>query len=185
MAQVENPLDANDPMKGSLKIEENIGKVNDKPQRSSKRKIRQGNSRGRRRLVFHYSLGRKPVNLERRKRVFPATNQRNDRKTRERPRRKGIRLLIRNLTKNVTNAELKELFQRAGPLKRCGINYNEVGDTKGTADIEYFSENDAFKAHAKFNNKSIHGVPIRIEIKGRRKNQFVVGYFWQGPTLFG
>lgn len=167
----------NELMKGSLKIEENSGKVDDKPKQSPKRRKTQLRGGRRKRLVFQSSLGKRQNSVNnRRERNFNNGGQNNNSKRMDRnnnkQRRRGIRLLVRNLTKKVTNAELKELFQKAGPLKRCGINYNEVGDTKGTADIEYFSENDAFKAQAKFNNKSVHGVPIRIEIKGRRKNPF-------------
>ncbi|MCQ2817706.1 MAG: THO complex subunit 4, partial [archaeon] len=156
----------------SIKIEESSGNF---PSGSRKVVRRGGSRRGapRRVKVFRRTLGRIPLRNQRNNNIRNDNqNQRQNlrpRRMRERRQRRGIRLIIRNLTKNVTNGELKEFFQRVGPLKRCGINYNEIGDTKGTADVQYIYENDAFKAFARFNNKMLGGVPIRIEILGQRR----------------
>lgn len=96
----------------------------------------------------------------------------------------NARLLIRNLTKRATNEDLRTMFEKAGPLKRCGINWNDIGESKGTADVEYLYEKDARAAMKRFDCKHIHyndlmisidkqikGVPIRIEMKNGQRNQ--------------
>ena len=82
-----------------------------------------------------------------------------------RNRRRGVKILVRNLTRNATNLDIKYLFQRIGPLKRCGINWNNLGESKGTAEVEYLYRKDAFKAVKELDYKSIRGVPIRLEIR--------------------
>ena len=62
------------------------------------------------------------------------------------------------------------MFQKIGPLKRCGINYTNLGESKGNADVEYMFQNDAYSAQKKFNFKPVKGVPIRIEILNGNKN---------------
>jgi RNA recognition motif-containing protein len=80
-------------------------------------------------------------------------------------RRRGIKILVRNLTRNATNSDIKYLFEKIGPLKRCGINWNNLGESKGTAEVEYLYRKDAFKACKELDYKSIKGVPIRLEIR--------------------
>ena len=63
----------------------------------------------------------------------------------------------------------KYLFEKIGPLKRCGINWNELGESKGTAEVEYFYRKDAFKACRELDYKSIRGVPIRLEMREGQK----------------
>lgn len=155
--------------KKSITVKESSG--ND-----SKGKPRRG--RPRRRLTFRRSLARPGVLQRRREnrlRTRRGSQERTKSNLRERrrigARRRGVRLFIRNLGKNVTNGTLKNLFQKIGPLKRCGINYTKLGESKGTADIEYIYESDAYKAIDKFNYKLVNGLPIRIEVSGRRKRR--------------
>ena len=84
-------------------------------------------------------------------------------------RRRGVKIIVRNLTRNATNADIKSVFEKIGPLKRCGINWNNLGESKGTADVEYYYRRDAFKACRKLDYKSIRGVPIRLEMREGQK----------------
>ena len=84
-------------------------------------------------------------------------------------RRRGVKILVRNLTRNATNNDIKYLFEKIGPLKRCGINWNNLGESKGTAEVEYLYRKDAFKACKELDYKSIRGVPIRLEIREGQK----------------
>ena len=86
-----------------------------------------------------------------------------------RTRRRGVKILVRNLTRSATNSDIKYLFEKIGPLKRCGINWNELGESKGTAEVEYFYRKDAFKACRELDYKSIRGVPIRLEMREGQK----------------
>ncbi len=54
-------------------------------------------------------------------------------------------------------------------MKRCGINWNNLGESKGTAEVEYLYRKDAFKACKELDYKSIRGVPIRLEIREGQK----------------
>ena len=130
----------------------------------------------RRRRTFKKSLGRRGrgqpsqegnFNRNRRANTQGASRRRNQ-NSRGGPlrKRRGPRLFIRNLTRSVTNNDLKTLFEKIGPLKRCGINWNDLGESKGTANVQYQYEEDTYKAFQKFDNTNIKGVPIRIELKG-------------------
>ena len=127
-------------------------------------------------LRFRGSLGRrnylgKRTTPSRRKDNKYSKNGRRQRGYRYRPR--GVKILVRNLTRNATNLDIKYLFERIGPLKRCGINWNELGESKGTAEVEYLYRKDAFKAVKELDYKSIRGVPIRLEIReGERRILF-------------
>ena len=81
-----------------------------------------------------------------------------------RSRTKNSRIIVRNLAKTITNYDLKKLFEKIGPLKRCGIKWNNLGESKGTADVEFVYEKDAIRAEKKYDYKQIKNIPIRIEI---------------------
>jgi len=40
----------------------------------------------------------------------------------------------------------KAIFEKCGSLKRCGIHWDKLGNSLGTADIEYYNSRDAEKA---------------------------------------
>ena len=40
-----------------------------------------------------------------------------------------------------------------GPLKRCGVHWDEVGGSLGTADIEYYRAEDAYRAIEEYDSK--------------------------------
>ena len=116
---------------------------------------------------FKNSLGRRTYtgkrNIAPRRSGNYSNNLRRQRGLRN--RRRGVKILVRNLTRNATNLDIKYLFERIGPLKRCGINWNNLGESKGTAEVEYLYRKDAFKACKELDYKSIRGVPIRLEIR--------------------
>ena len=147
-----------------VKFADNTGK---KSETSKRRMVRRNfrrfrNSRGR----SNY-LGRSKVNQNRSGYSFNK-NQRRQRGVGG--RRRGVKIIIRGLTRNATNNDIKFVFQKIGPLRRCGINYNNLGESKGTAEVEYYYRRDAFKAYRKLDYKNIRGVPIRLEVRdGGRK----------------
>ena len=71
------------------------------------------------------------------------------------------RLFVSNLHKDIINSELKvwnnkftilqTIFSKIGTLKRCGIHWDALGTSKGTADIEYERAEDAKAALKEFN----------------------------------
>ena len=145
----------------NVKYADNTGKKPETAKAPARRRIRR----------FRNSLGKRNYinkrNTPSRRRNYP-TEERRQRGLRT--RRRGIKILVRNLTRNATNSDIKHLFETIGPLKRCGINWNNLGDSKGTAEVEYLYRKDAFKACRKLDYKSIRGVPIRLEIReGQRR----------------
>ena len=85
---------------------------------------------------------------------FRGRNRIRSTQNRQKPLRKGnTRLRISNLNKSITNEELKKIFQEYGKLTRCGVHFNKMGDSQGTADIEYETHEEAENAIKKLNSK--------------------------------
>ena len=69
------------------------------------------------------------------------------------------------------------MFEIFGPLKRCGIHWNNLGLSKGTADIEYMYPQDASRAKQDFNRKSMHIkniVKTSLHKTSSRKNSLII-----------
>ena len=150
----------------NVKFADNTGKKAETAQKST---------RPRRRFRrFKNSLGRRTYTGKRNTAPRRSNYSNNLRRQRGiRNRRRGVKILVRNLTRNATNLDIKYLFEKIGPLKRCGINWNNLGESKGTAEVEYYYRKDAFKACKELDYKSIKGVPIRLEIREGQKRIFV------------
>lgn len=73
------------------------------------------------------------------------------------------RLFITNLNKKLNNNDLKNIFQKYGKLRRCGINFTQLGESKGNADVEFDKHNDAVNAIRNLNNSNIHGRVIIVK----------------------
>ena len=146
----------------NVKLADNTGKKAETAKRTTrtKRKVRR----------FRNALGRKNYtgnrNMpSRRRSLTKFSNDSRKRKRGLRPRRRGIKIIVRNLTRNATNADIKSVFEKIGPLRRCGINWNNLGDSKGTAEVEFLYRSDAFRAMRRLDYKSIKGVPMRLEMR--------------------
>ena len=146
----------------NVKLADNTGKKAETAKRTTrtKRKVRR----------FRNALGRKNYtgnrNMpSRRRSLTKFSNDSRKRKRGLRPRRRGIKIIVRNLTRNATNADIKSVFEKIGPLRRCGINWNNLGESKGTAEVEFLYRSDAFRAMRRLDYKSIKGVPMRLEMR--------------------
>ena len=80
-------------------------------------------------------------------------------------KRRGVKIIIRNLAREVTNYDIKSIFEKIGPINRCGIIWNSRNGNKNIAEVEYVYISDAFKAYRRLDYKSIKGIPIRLGIK--------------------
>ena len=145
----------------NVKLADNTGK---KPQTAkrptrTRRKVRR----------FRNALGRKNYtgnrNLGPRRRQSQYSGDNRKRQRGLRPRRRGVKIIVRNLARNTSNADIKAVFEKIGPLRRCGINWNNLGESKGTAIVEYYYRRDAFRAARRLDFKNIKGVPIRLEMR--------------------
>ena len=149
----------------NIKLADNTGKKAETAKRTrARRKVRR----------FKNALGRKNYtgnrSISSRRRAQNISKDTRKRQRGLRPRRRGIKIIVRNLTRNSTNIDIKSVFEKIGPLKRCGINWNNLGESKGTAEVEYLYRSDAFRACRKLDFFSIKNVPIRLEMRdGQRR----------------
>ena len=127
----------------NVKLADNTGKKAETAKRTRpRRRVRR----------FRNSLGRKNYtgtrsNPQTRARTSKFSND--TRRRRQRGlgfKRRGVKIIVRNLTRNATNTDIKSVFEKIGPLRRCGINWNSLGESKGTAEVEYLYRSDAFRA---------------------------------------
>ena len=151
----------------NVKLADNTGKKAETAKRARpRRRVRR----------FRNTLGRKNYTGNRMDNRRQRNNNSNLNRRRQRGvgfRRRGVRIIVRNLTRNATNSDIKALFERVGPLRRCGINYNNLGESRGTATVEYLYRADAFRACRRLDYKSIKGVPIRLEVREGLKRLLV------------
>lgn len=144
----------------TIKLADNTGKKSETAQKQGQKK----------RIKFKRALGRKNYRGTRNNGNNTKKFAANRRQRGEGIRHRGVKIIVRNLTRNATNQDIKAVFEKIGPLKRCGINWNNLGESRGTAEVEYYYKRDAFKAARKLDYKSIRGVPIRLEMReGGRK----------------
>ena len=73
------------------------------------------------------------------------------------------RIKVENLNKEFQNSELKTLFEPYGTLIRCGIRFNKMGESTGTADIEFSKHEECEDAINKLDNAEIDGVKLRVK----------------------
>lgn len=150
----------------NVKLADNTGKKAETAKRNrTRRRVRR----------FRNTLGRKNYAGTRSKPLSRLGSNRlsNDSRRRQRGvglRRRGVKIIVRNLTRNATNTDIRSVFEKIGPLRRCGIKWNNLGESRGTAEVEYYYRSDAFRACRKLDYKSIKGVPMRLEIRdGQRR----------------
>ena len=117
---------------------------------NNRRRTRAGNQRSR----FSRSLNRRTFKRN-------SNNQRSASTRGKLNERRRIR--VSNLNKEFQNTELKKLFEPYGKLIRCGIHFNKMGESKGTADIEFSTHEECENAISKLDNAEIDGVKVRVK----------------------
>ncbi|KAL1806075.1 hypothetical protein ACET3Z_029143 [Daucus carota] len=78
----------------------------------------------------------------------------------------GTKLYISNLDYGVTNEDIKVLFSEVGELRRYSIHYDKSGRSKGTAEVAFAHQSDAFAAVKRYNGVQLDGKPMKIEMVG-------------------
>ncbi|WOL14887.1 THO complex subunit 4A-like isoform X1 [Canna indica] len=78
----------------------------------------------------------------------------------------GTKLIVSNLDYGVSDVDVEDIFSSVGDLKHCSINYDRTGRSMGSAVVMFLRRRDALAAMTKFNNVSLDGKPMNIEIVG-------------------
>lgn len=75
-----------------------------------------------------------------------------------------MKLLIRNLSRTTTEAELKTLFSAHGDVQSCDLVIDkETGQSKGFGFVEMPKQGEAKAAMKNLNGKDIAGNKIRVK----------------------
>ncbi len=75
-----------------------------------------------------------------------------------------MKLCIRNLTFDTTEAQLREYFEQIGPVSKVSIIYEkETNRPKGFGFVEMPSEADAQEAIDQLNGQELFGRPLKVE----------------------
>ncbi len=75
-----------------------------------------------------------------------------------------MKLLIRNLSRSSTEADIKELFESYGTVQSCTLVMDrETGSSKGFGFLEMHKAGEAKAAMKNLNGKEIEGNRIRVK----------------------
>ncbi|KAI8587434.1 hypothetical protein BDZ88DRAFT_425424 [Geranomyces variabilis] len=73
-------------------------------------------------------------------------------------------IIVSNLGRNVTEADVNELFSNIGPVKTATLNYNSSGHSKGVANVVFQKPGHAHAAIREYHNRHLDGKPMKIEL---------------------
>ncbi|EFF83641.1 hypothetical protein HMP0015_0856 [Acinetobacter haemolyticus ATCC 19194] len=76
----------------------------------------------------------------------------------------SMKILVRNLDRSVTDAEVLELFKQYGKVESCVVVKDEgTGKSKGFGFVEMTNPREAVKAIKGLNTLRVKGVGIRVK----------------------
>ncbi len=81
-----------------------------------------------------------------------------------------MKLLIRNLARSTSEAEIRAMFEAHGAVQSCNlVSDRETGSSKGFAFVEMPRSGEARTAMKSLNGKDVDGNKIRVK-KAERKS---------------
>lgn len=93
----------------------------------------------------------------------------------------ATKLYVGNLSFNTTEGDLLRMFEEAGAVTSCSIIMDKfTNKSRGFGFVEMSSEDDARKAIAEFNGKSIDGRPLTVNEARPREDRGGGGGFGGG-----
>jgi RNA recognition motif-containing protein len=96
------------------------------------------------------------------------------------------KLYIGNMSYDTTEAELRAMFGEAGTVETVDIiKDRDTGRPKGFAFITMGNQAEAEKAISMFNEKSVNGRPLTVNIARPREERSGGGRFQSGSTHRG
>ena len=81
------------------------------------------------------------------------------------------RLLVSNLHHDVSESDLRQLFEEVGPLHKVSMRYDRAGRSEGSAEIHFFKREHAQLAIETYHEKPLDGQNLHIEIMEQRSQQ--------------
>jgi RNA recognition motif-containing protein len=81
-----------------------------------------------------------------------------------------MKLLVRNLSRDTTEEEIKSLFEECGAVQSCDLVLDkDTGASKGFAFVEMPKAGEAKVAIKNLNNKDVAGSKIRVKKSEEKK----------------
>jgi RNA recognition motif-containing protein len=81
-----------------------------------------------------------------------------------------MKLLVRNLSRDTTEEQIKSLFEECGAVQSCDLVLDkDTGASKGFAFVEMPKAGEAKVAISNLNNKNVAGSKIRVKKSEEKK----------------
>lgn len=79
---------------------------------------------------------------------------------------KNAVVTVTNLDSQVTENDVKEIFQKIGRVVKTALNFDSNGRSRGTGEITFASRNLALKAVEEYNRAEVDGRPMYLKLVG-------------------
>merc|ERR1711915_641671 len=75
----------------------------------------------------------------------------------------GNKVSISNLHPQVTEADVKEIFQKIGKVKSAVVHYDAQGRSRGTAVVHFSNKASTMKAVKEYHQAEVDGRPMYVQ----------------------
>lgn len=77
---------------------------------------------------------------------------------------KSVMIVVSNLHPDVTRADITELFEAIGPLRKANFRVKEPGKRTNDAEVVFENMEDALEAIKRYNNVPLDNLPLQITL---------------------
>jgi RNA recognition motif-containing protein len=78
----------------------------------------------------------------------------------------GDTIHVSNLAPEVTDEDVREIFERIGAVKSSNVNFNAAGQSTGTATVTFVKRADAERAVQEYDEAEVEGRVMRLKLIG-------------------